>query len=119
LVRPVKPADNRASTAFRVRVTTAERAALDAKAAAAGTTTSDIVRAAALGWQLPSTPVTRAMLDELLAVGHKLDRIARRLKATGEYDMSELLEALAHHKQLNGQLRAVLLHAVGLGPAPE
>jgi hypothetical protein len=100
-------------------VTAAERAVLDAKAAAAGTTVSDIVRAAALGWHLPSSPLTRAAVNELTALASSLSRIARCLEGTGECDRPELVEALAHHKQLNGQLRAALLHAVGLGPGAD
>lgn len=96
MVRPLKHPDARASTAFRVRVTTVERAELDAKAAAAGTTKSEIVRAAALRYRLPPAPVTGAMVNELQAIGNNLNQIARHLNTTGELrDQVALRDATA------------------------
>jgi len=96
LVRPFKHPDDRAGDAFRVRVTAAERAELDAKAAAAGTTVSRLVRAATLRYRLPSAPVTKAMVDELRAVGNNLNQIARHLNTTGKLaDQAALRDAIS------------------------
>ena len=85
MVRPLKPSADRHSTAFRVRVTPAERVLLDAKASAAGTTKSEIVRAAALQY-VPPPPVTRGTLADLSAIRKSLEQIASRLNTAGELE---------------------------------
>lgn len=96
LVRPFKDPDARASAIFRIRLTAAERAELDAKAAAAGVTLSRLVRAAALRYRLPQAPVTVAMVRELQAIGINLNQIARQLNTTGELaDHAALRDATA------------------------
>jgi Mobilization protein NikA len=94
VARPKKTYDDRASSAFRVRLTAAERARLDAKAAEAGCTLSRLIRAAVLGYRLPSPPIVREAMNELHRVGGNLNQIARHANATGEL-ADDLDEALA------------------------
>jgi hypothetical protein len=84
MARPKKTYDDRASSAFRVRLTAAERARLDAKAVEAGCTLSRLIRAAVLGYRLPSPPISREAMNELHRVGGNLNQIARHANATGE-----------------------------------
>lgn len=94
MARPKKTYDDRASSAFRVRLTAAERARLDAKAVEAGCTLSRLIRAAVLGYRLPSPPIVRAAMNELTRVGGNLNQIARHANATGELraDLDAVLE---------------------------
>lgn len=93
VARPQKSPDDRASAAFRIRLTAAEREQLDAKAAAAGVTLSRLIRAAVLGYRLPSPPIVRDAVNELRAVGVNLNQIARHANATGALrdDLDETL----------------------------
>ena len=59
MARPQKSPDDRASAAFRIRLTAAERQLLDEKAAAAGVTLSALIREAVLGYRLQPAPVWR------------------------------------------------------------
>jgi hypothetical protein len=77
VARPQKHPDDRASAAFRIRLTSAERALLDEKAAAAGVTLSQLIRSAVLGHQLPSPPIVREAMSELHRVGVNLNQLTR------------------------------------------
>lgn len=103
VARPKKTYDDRASSAFRVRLTAAERARLDAKAAAAGCSLSRLIRAAALGYRLPSPPIVREAMNELHRVGGNLNQIARHANATGER-ADDLDETLAEVMRAVGRL---------------
>jgi hypothetical protein len=83
VARPQKHPDDRASAAFRIRLTSAERALLDEKAAAAGVTLSQLIRSAVLGHQLPSPPIVREAMSELHRVGVNLNQLTRRRR---QYD---------------------------------
>jgi len=83
VARPQKHPDERASEAFRVRLTAAEREQLDATADAAGVTVTQLVRAAVLGYRLPSPPVMREAMNELHRIGSNLNQLARHANATG------------------------------------
>ena len=61
----------------------AERALLDEKAAAAGVTLSQLIRSAVLGHQLPSPPIVREAMSELHRVGVNLNQLTRRRR---QYD---------------------------------
>jgi hypothetical protein len=113
LVRPLKPANDRASSAFRVRVTHAERALLDAKAAEGGTTKSEIVRAAALQYRPPPPPVTRGTLADLSAIRKILTEIALRLNTTGDLEDGAVL------RDAISRLTATLDMLRGRGGKPE
>jgi hypothetical protein len=77
VARPQKHPDDRASAAFRIRLTSAERALLDEKAAAAGVTLSQLIRSAVLGHQLPSPPIVREAMSELHRVDVNLNQLTR------------------------------------------
>ena len=77
MARPQKHPDDRASAGFRIRLTSAERALLDEKAAAAGVTLSQLIRSAVLGHQLPSPPIVREAMSELHRVGVNLNQLTR------------------------------------------
>lgn len=101
MARPQKSPDARASAAFRVRLTAAERELLDAKAAEAGCTLSQLLRAAALRYRLPSAPVTREAVNELHRIGLNLNQIARHLNTTGDLrDWPELRDVLDQLKRV-------------------
>ena len=77
MARPKKTYDDRASSAFRVRLMAAERARpRHIKAAEAGVTLSRLIRAAVLGYRLPSPPIVREAMNELHRVGGNLNQIA-------------------------------------------
>jgi hypothetical protein len=61
----------------------AERALLDEKAAAAGVTLSQLIRSAVLGHQLPSPPIVREAMSELHRVSVNLNQLTRRRR---QYD---------------------------------
>ena len=103
VARPPKSPDDRASEAFRIRLTAAEREQLDAQAAAAGVTLSQLIRAAVLGYRLPSPPVTREAVNELRAIGVNLNQIARHANATGAL-RGDLDETLAEVRQAISEL---------------
>jgi Mobilization protein NikA len=110
MARPQKSPDDRATAAFRVRLTAAERAQLDTKAAAAGCTLSRLARAALLRYRLPPAPVTRDAVNELNRIGINLNQIARHLNSTGELrDRGELREALALHQRVLGTFLELIL----------
>jgi hypothetical protein len=77
VARSQKHPGDRASAAFRIRLTSAERALLDEKAAAAGVTLSQLIRSAVLGHQLPSPPIVREAMSELHRVGVNLNQLTR------------------------------------------
>jgi hypothetical protein len=101
VARPEKNPDDRASAAFRVRLTAAEREQLDAKAVAAGVTLSKLIRTAVLSYRLPSPPVTREAVNELNRIGGNLNQIARHANATGalrddlDATLAELVRAIS------------------------
>jgi hypothetical protein len=81
-------ADDRASAAFHIRLTSDERTLLDEKAAA-GVTLSQLIRSAVLGYRLPSPPIVREAMGELRRVGVNLNQL-RLANTTG--DMPALAE---------------------------
>ena len=80
VARPQKHPDDRASAAFRIRLTSDERTLLDEKAAAAGVTLSQLIRSAVLGYRLPSPPIVREAMSELPRVGVNLNRFCQHLR---------------------------------------
>lgn len=101
--RPKKTYDDRASSAFRVRLTAAERARLDAMAQTAGVTLSALIRSAVLRYRLPPPPIMREAMNELSWIGNNLNQISRHANATGEL-RADLDEALAEVKNGIGRL---------------
>lgn len=99
-----------------VRVTDEERAAIAAKADAAGLTLAAYLRAAALGSpgprarrRLPVSHVAlRQLLGELGRVGNNVNQIARALNSGEAADVVELREALAAYLQLRNAILAAL-----------
>jgi hypothetical protein len=98
MARPQKSPDDRASAAFRIRLTAAERELLGEKAAAAGVTLSALIRVAVLGYRLPPALVWGEVINELKRIGINLDQMARRVDATGGL-RADLDEALAEVRQ--------------------
>src|ERR1700736_3038213 len=83
VARPQKHPDDRASAAFRIRLTSDERTLLDEKAAA-GVTLSQLIRSAVLGYRLVSPPIVREAMSELHRVGVNLTQLTRLAKQTGD-----------------------------------
>jgi hypothetical protein len=92
MVRPHKPADDRASSAFRVRLTADERRQLDAKASSAGISITQLVRAAVLRYKAPSPPIVREAVDELHRLGVNLNQLMRHANTTGELGPERLAQ---------------------------
>ena len=88
---------------FAFRLTAAEREQLDAQAAAAGVTLSQLIRTAVLQYRLPSPPVMREAVNELRAIGVNLNQIARHANATGAL-RGDLDETLAEVRQAISEL---------------
>jgi hypothetical protein len=101
VARPQKHPDDRASAAFRIRLTSDERTLLDEKAAAAGVTLSQLIRSAVLGYRLPSPPIVREAMSELHRVGVNLNQLTRLANTTGD------MPALAELRAIRGVLEAV------------
>jgi hypothetical protein len=97
MARPQKPPDDRASAAFRIRLTAAERALLSEKAAAAGVTLSALIRVAVLGYRLQPA-LWREAMNELKRIGINIKQIARHADATGAL-RADLAETLAEVRQ--------------------
>jgi hypothetical protein len=97
MARPQKSPDDRASAAFRIRLTAAERELLDEKAAA-GVTLSAFIRVAVLGYRLQPARVWDEAMNELNRIGDRLDQIARHADATGAL-RADLGETLAEVRQ--------------------
>ena len=108
MARPQKHPDDRASAAFRIRLTSAERALLDEKAAAAGVTLSQLIRSAVLGHQLPSPPIVREAMSELHRVGVNLNQLTR----PRQHDPTTC--ALAELRAIRGVLEAAVRYALDL-----
>ena len=98
MARPQKSPDDRASAAFRIRLTAAERELLGEKAAAAGVTLSALIREAVLGYRLQPAPVWRETMNELNRIRINLNQIARHADATGVLRV-DLGETLAEVRQ--------------------
>jgi hypothetical protein len=98
MARPQKSPDDRASAAFRIRLTAAERELLGEKAAAAGVTLSALIRVAVLGYRLQPALVWREAMNELNRIGINLNQIARHADATGALH-ADLGETLAEVRQ--------------------
>ena len=98
MARPQKSPDDRASAAFRIRLTAADRELLGEKAAAAGVTLSALIRVAVLGYRLQPALVWGEVINELKRIGINLDQIARHVDATGGL-RADLGEALAEVRQ--------------------
>jgi hypothetical protein len=99
MARPQKSPDARASAAFRIRLTAAERELLDEKAAAAGVTLSALIRETVLGYRLQPVPLWHEAINELNRIGINLNQIARHADATGAL-RADLGETLAEVKQV-------------------
>jgi hypothetical protein len=98
MARPQKSPDDRASAAFRIRLTAAERKLLDEKAATAGITLSAFVRVAVVGYRLQPALGWREAMNELNCIGINLNQIARHADATGAL-RADLGETLAEVRQ--------------------
>jgi mobilization protein NikA len=98
MARPQKPPDDRASAAFRIRLTAAARELLDEKAAAAGVTLSALIREAVLSYHLQPAPLWHEAINELTRIGINLNQIARHADATGAL-RADLGETLAEVSQ--------------------
>ena len=107
VARPQKHPDDRASAAFRIRLTSDERTLLDEKAAAAGVTLSQLIRSAVLGYRLPS-PIVREAMSELHRVGVNLNQLTRLANTTGD------MPALAELRAIRGVLEAAVRYALDL-----
>src|SRR6202011_2616579 len=83
VARPQKHPNDRASAAFRIRLTSDERTLLDEKAAA-GVTLSLLIRSAVLGYLLPPPPIVREAMSELPRVGVNLNQLPRLAHTTGD-----------------------------------
>jgi len=99
MARTQKSPDERASAAFRIRLTAAERDLLGEKAAAAGVTLSALIRVAVLGYRLQPARVWREAMNELNRSGINLNQIARHADATGAL-RADLGETLAEVRQV-------------------
>ena len=108
VARPQKHPDDRASAAFRIRLTSDERTLLDEKAAAAGVTLSQLIRSAVLGYRLPSPPIVREAMSELHRVGVNLNQLTRLANTTGD------MPALAELRAIRGVLEAAVRYALDL-----
>lgn len=109
--RPQKPAeDRRAERLPDIRVTAAERIAIEAKAAQAGVIVTEFMRRAALGQPVQQRPAIAAdaVLYELNRIGVNLNQITARMHLTGELADS-LPDTLA-------ELRGVMARVAGLDP---
>ena len=84
MARPRKPSDDRASSAFRVGLTGAQRQQLEATAAEAGMSITQLVRTSVLKYKAPSAPVVRDAVNELHRLGVNLNQLMRHANATGE-----------------------------------
>lgn len=99
-----------------IRVTGEERAAIEAKADAAGLTIAAYLRATAIGAagprarrRAPSDQVAlRQLLGELGRVGNNVNQIARALNSDETADIPELKEALQAYLQLRNAIFAAL-----------
>ena len=107
MARPQKHPNDRASAAFRIRLTSDERTLLDEKAAAAGVTLSQLIRSAVLGYRLPSPPIVREAMGELRRVGVNLNQL-RLANTTGD------MPALAELRAIRGVLEAAVRSALDL-----
>jgi Mobilization protein NikA len=110
VARPQKHPNDRASAAFRIRLTSDERTLLDEKAAAAGVTLSQLIRSAVLGYRLPSPPIVREAMSELprVGVGVNLNQLTRLAHTTGD------MPALAELRAIRGVLEAAVRSALDL-----
>ena len=88
------------------QVSPSERETLAKRAAEAGVSLSEYVRAAALGYRLdpPRAPITERALQELWAIGNNLNQIAHRANATDRIDSDQLAAALTHWRDFVGRL---------------
>ena len=107
MARPQKHPNDRASAAFRIRLTSDERTLLDEKAAA-GVTLSQLIRSAVLGYRLPSPPIVREAMSELARVGVNLNQLTRLAHTTGD------MPALAELRAIRGVLEAAVRSALDL-----
>lgn len=108
MARPQKHPNDRASAAFRIRLTSDERTLLDEKAAAAGVTLSQLIRSAVLGYRLPSPPIVREAMGELRRVGVNLNQLTRLGHTTGD------MPAFAELRAIRGVLEAAVRSALDL-----
>ena len=107
MARPQKSPDDRASAAFRIRLTAAERELLDEKAATAGVTLSALIRGAVLGYRLEPALVWREAMNELNRIGINLNQIACHANAT-EAVRADLGETLAEVRQAISRLLSMV-----------
>jgi hypothetical protein len=114
MARPRKSADDRASSAFQIRLTEAQRRQLEAKAAAGNISITELVRVAALDYKppprrmTPATPETVTLWREVHALGINMNQIAYHLNATGELDNVPELRELCR------EIRAVFARIMAL-----
>ena len=82
--RPPKEPAARRAVMYRVRLTAAERAELDRRAAAAGLTPSAFARCALLDCRPPALArVDPAAVRQLQAIGNNLNQLARQANRDG------------------------------------
>lgn len=103
MARPAKHPDDRATSAFRIRLTAVEREQIEAKAAAAGVSLSQLIRSAVLRYRMPAPPIVREAMAELHHIGVNLNQIARHANATGEL-RADLDTALAEVTRAMGRI---------------
>jgi uncharacterized protein (DUF1778 family) len=97
----------RRSESVGFQVTPSERAELDERAAAAGVTLSEYVRAAALGYRLTAKdPLREKALFELSAIGNNLNQLARHANMTEQIDPQELQNAMRLWREVVERLHA-------------
>ena len=117
-----------------VRLSDAERATLDARAAAAGLTVSDFLRSAALEKEPLAASTERQELSAALVrldahlgalgrIGNNANQIAKLSNESGEAtwrrgEVKALADELARHRAELIEIRAAVLAALGLRSLP-
>lgn len=103
MARPRKEQTEARTERLNLRLTLAERATIEAKAAAAGVPPTDYARRVALGCRLAIVSATAADPDLILAlnrVGVNLNQIARALNGHSGFSPAELSQTLGRLNQL-------------------
>ncbi len=107
MARPTKQDHERRTETARFRLTLAEKEMILSKAAAAGVSETEYLRARALGYQVPS-PVARicdpALISELNRIGVNVNQLAKAVHLGR--DFADFWEAIG--EDLRGAIRKVV-----------
>jgi len=106
MARPRKPVAEQRSAHLVVRVTLAERRAVDAQARAAGLAAAEFVRRCVLGRQIAPrrARIEDAAVIELIRVGNNLNQLARATNSGRPPAGAELRAALVELRVILGRL---------------